>query len=785
MKKVWAKYKHQVLKKLPVAAICATIIGLSYYTLVSHYFRFSRVVAGVSAQDALYMVEAKLFDFKVKLRGTQKKPTKVGVLAIDEKSLQKFGSWPFSRRFYDQAFRNLKTLGVQWIGYDAIYADRERANIEDISSEMASMVGLTNKIQLAGSLAKIQSLRDVSPADASFRSGMQEFQNIVMGYFYFASEREATTNLGKADKFKGLDMMLGSEIQGIDMPEGRTMDDYLLTKAYGLVANTPYLAEATPHFAFFNNDADDDAINRWITLVTNVNGHLMPSLGLKTIAEYLNREIFVFFNSTGIESIALVNRDDESDTIELPVDANGQGRMLLNHRGPGRSFYHFSLVDAYNNTFSEKEKKALKDSVLLLGATATGTNDIRPNPFDPTIDGVENHAALMDNILSKNFFKRPASIFKIERSIVLVVGFLFTLILMGTSALWSGLSVLTFLVGYYYVDKFLWFSNGIWAYMAVPCVEIGLMFTVVTLYKYMTEEREKKKVKGAFQHYLSPEVIDQVLDNPDQLRLGGEKKELTVFFSDVRGFTTISESLSPEKLCELMNEYFTPMTGIVLRSKGVLDKYIGDAIMAFWGAPLHLENSADVAAQASIDMLYALDRLRIDFKQKGLPDIDIGIGLNTGPMSVGNMGSVERFTYTVMGDAVNLGSRLEGLTKEYGIKIMVSEFTHRRLTPQKFFTRDLDDIRVKGKNEPVKVFHLMRPDFFPDAQMIRTFIGHFEEGRRAYTLQKWDESKKAFSLCLQMKPDDKASVMYIERVEEYMKESPGQEWDGVYTFKHK
>ena len=785
MKKMWSKLKSIVMKKLPVLGICALIIGASYYTLVSHYFRFSRVVAGVSAQDPLYMIEAKLFDFKVKMRGADKTPSKVGILAIDEKSIQQFGSWPFSRRYYAQAFRNLKSLGVKWIGYDAIFSDKERANIDDINAQLIEIQNPNSPQLIKSSLEKISAVREISPADASFRQGMKDFENVVMGYFYFASEKEATTNLGNSEKFKGLDTMLPGEIQGIDMPQNRKLDDYLLTKAYGLVSNTPYLAAATPHFAFFNNDADDDAINRWITLVTNVDGHLMPSLGLKTVAEYLNREIYVFFNANGIESLALINRDDESDSVELPVDASGQGRMLINHRGPGRSFYHFSLVDAYNNSFTEKEKKALKDSVLLLGATATGTNDIRPNPFDPTIDGVENHAAIMDNIIKQKFFKRPSSIFTIERSIVLVVGVLFTLILMGTSALWSGLAVLAFLVGYYYVDKFLWFDKGIWAYMAVPSVEIGLMFTVVTLYKYMTEEREKKKVKGAFQHYLSPEVIDQVLDNPDQLRLGGEKKELTVFFSDVRGFTTISESLSPEKLCELMNEYFTPMTGIVLRSKGVLDKYIGDAIMAFWGAPLHLENSADAAAQASIEMLYALDRLRIEFKEKGLPDIDIGIGLNTGPMSVGNMGSAERFTYTVMGDAVNLGSRLEGLTKEYGIKVMVSEFTQRRLTPGKFFTRDLDDIRVKGKNEPVKVFHLMRPDFLPKADQIKEFIGHFETGRHAYTKQSWEEARKAFSLCLQMKPDDKASTMYVERVEEYMRESPGQEWDGVYNFKHK
>ena len=207
--------------------------------------------------------------------------------------------------------------------------------------------------------------------------------------------------------------------------------------------------------------------------------------------------------------------------------------------------------------------------------------------------------------------------------------------------------------------------------------------------------------------------------------------------------------------------------------------------MAFWGAPLQLDNPADTGCTAAIEMLYALDKLRIDFKAKGFPDIDIGIGLNTGPMSVGNMGSGERFTYTVMGDAVNLGSRLEGLTKEYGIKIMISEFTQAKLTKGKFFTRDLDDIRVKGKNEPVKVFHLMRPDFLPTPGEIWKFIEFFELGRKAYTMQDWPESRKNFVTCLQMKPDDKASLLYCERIDHYIEESPGAQWDGVYTFKHK
>jgi adenylate cyclase len=571
-----------------------------------------------------------------------------------------------------------------------------------------------------------------------------------------------------------------------DVPPSRTLHDYPeLSRAYGLVANTPGLTAAGRHYGFFSNDNDSDAINRWVTLVADVDGQLMPSLALKTAAEYMNREIFVVFDDFGVETVALVSRDNPEDVLDIPIDIRGAGRMLINPIGPGGSFKHISLADAYSNNFSEKDKKFLKGSILLLGGTAAGTNDIRPNAFDAAIDGVENHAAAIDNIISKNFLKRPVSIYKTELLIILGVGLLFAPLMIYAHALMSGLAVLLFVVGYYYLDKYLWFGRGIWTFIAVPCLEIIAMGFITTIYKYMTEELERKKLKGAFQHYLSPEVINQMLEHPEKMQLGGVRRELTVLFSDVRGFTTISESLSPERLCELMNDYFTPMTSLILRSGGVLDKYIGDAIMAFWGAPVPLPHHADSAAQVALDMLRALDKVKQDFKNKQFPPIEIGIGLNTGPMSVGNMGSNERFTYTVMGDAVNLGSRLEGLTKDYGIQIMISEYTQKQLTPGRFFTRDLDHIRVKGKLEPVHVFELMRPESFRSLQDLQSFVENFHAGRQAYQDKRWDDAIRCFNACLLQRPHDGASALYVERCTAYRDHPPIENWDGVYTFKHK
>ena len=331
------------------------------------------------------------------------------------------------------------------------------------------------------------------------------------------------------------------------------------------------------------------------------------------------------------------------------------------------------------------------------------------------------------------------------------------------------------ITGYYYFDKFYWFANGTWAYMAMPMFEIVALYVSITLYKYIVEEREKRSRKGAFSLYLSPDVINEVLEEPDNLQLGGVRKELTVFFSDVRSFTTISEGLTPEQLCVFMNDYFTPMTDIILKSKGVLDKYIGDAIMAFWGAPVPIADQADVA-DSSIKMLDALDDLQRVFDEKGFPKCDIGIGLNTGFMSVGNMGSDERFCYTVMGDAVNLGARLEGLTKEYGAKILLSEFTVAKFYEKSSFNKKLDDIRVKGKNEPIRVYQQLRPTDLPKEDQIRELIGVFERGRDFYGQQDWRNARKQFEQCLAIHPEDVASQLYLSRVDQFSKQSPGDEW---------
>jgi len=752
------------------------IVLISFWLLWRHYQRSPDEV------DFVHMIETKLLDWRFSLRGDRQPQKKVGILAIDEKSIQKFGRWPFPRRIYKRVLQNLKSLDVSWIGLDSVYSESEEILFSDILGEIKTN---TSKIKYLNKLiATSNSSQLISPGDKNFAEAIREFEHLVMGYFY-VNTPSAAKEL-KGNPFKDLSLLEDSQIDGIILPEGKNLSDYKELNVYGLVANTQNLSLAARHFAFFNNQPDYDAIVRWITLVRVFKGRLMPSLSLKLAAAALDKEIMVVFDRFGVEEIMLIDEEDDNDVIQIPVDPQGLGRVLIDHLGSSGTLPHFSLADAYDNQWTDKQKRFLKKSILVLGPTAIGIGDIRPNPFDSKLNGVENHATFLENILSNRFMKRPHNIYLLEMKIVLIIGILLTFLFLFSSALYSFLFVLIFSIIYFYFDKYYLFNKGIWAYIGIPYLEVFSIYISMSFYQYMTEEKERKKVKGAFSLYLSSDIIKQVLNDPEALKLGGEKRDLTVLFSDVRGFTTISEALSPEKLSDLMNAYFTPMTKIIMNSGGVLDKYIGDAIMAFWGAPLMVPNQADCAAIASMKMLYALDYLQKNFKKKNLPRIDIGIGLNSGFMAVGNMGSNERFCYTVMGDSVNLGARLEGLTKEYGVKIILSEFTQQKLTHPELLTRDLDDIRVKGKYKPVKIFELLRPDVVRNRQSLHDLIGEFERGREEYLARNWQNSEKYFIKCIKIKPKDGPSVMYLRRLKDYQASPPAKEkWDGIYTFTHK
>jgi adenylate cyclase len=332
------------------------------------------------------------------------------------------------------------------------------------------------------------------------------------------------------------------------------------------------------------------------------------------------------------------------------------------------------------------------------------------------------------------------------------------------------------------------FNLSVWQYanlvlpLASLLVMISLIYVINMSYGFFVESRGKRQLAGLFGQYVPPELVDEMSKNPEAFSLEGESREMTVLFSDVRGFTTISEGLDPKQLTKLMNEFLTPMTHIIHHSRGTIDKYMGDAIMAFWGAPLADADHAKHALKAALDMIDALAKLQQDFAAKGWPPINIGVGLNSGLMTVGNMGSEFRMAYTVMGDAVNLGSRLESLTKNYGVHIIVSEFT-KELVPD-FIYRELDVVRVKGKDKPVTIFEPVCEEEKLDKQT-KDSLKLYREALKLYRNQNWDLAEMQLINLQKLEPQRYVYEMYIKRIAYFRQNPPGSDWDGVFNYETK
>jgi adenylate cyclase len=424
--------------------------------------------------------------------------------------------------------------------------------------------------------------------------------------------------------------------------------------------------------------------------------------------------------------------------------------------------------------------------LVLIGATATGIGDLRATPFGGTnYPGVEIHANIIDNILNDRFLKRDA------RSALIDVLLIFTfgiplgiwMALVQPRWMWFGAALLIPLVAVDYGA----FRRGWWLNFTVPAMTLLGNVVLVSLYRVVFEEKEKRKVRAEFSNYLSPEVIRRLLVDP---RLVDPKKtDITVMFSDIRGFTTISEKLDAQELALFLNQYLSDMTSIVFKNNGTLDKYIGDAVMAFWGAPFEEPGHAVKACNAALEMMKRVRELQKVWGAEGKPSLEIGIGLNTGVASVGRMGSSLRRGYTALGDAVNLSSRLEGLNKDYATHIIVNESTYQAAKNDGFIFRELDLMRVKGKLQPVTIYQLLgtQADFVADgsAETVRLQVELFASGRELYRKREWKAAQGVFQEFLDKWPKDGPSRVYVERCEEYIGVEPPTNWDGVFVMTHK
>ncbi|MCP4129824.1 MAG: adenylate/guanylate cyclase domain-containing protein [bacterium] len=474
------------------------------------------------------------------------------------------------------------------------------------------------------------------------------------------------------------------------------------------VPPTPLITEAARGIGFANVFPGEDSVNRTMPLIIKFKNWYYPNIDLVVAMHYFgitakDVEIkygqYIKLKNLPVEKMKIPNKERE---IVIPIDENGF--MYINFIGGAGSFTHYPF-HLFCRDGTMGKNTSLKDKIIFVAAyAATGiATDEKKSPYGTTF-GIEHHANALNTILNQDFLYQLDDMenLLVMLCIALFLGLLLTRVSIIKSVIITGVFGLVYFLGSYIIFNY----ASIIIAVSTPMIQIGLTFSLIISYRVMAEQKEKKYIRQTFSKFVSKSVVDDLLKHPDKIKLGGERKILTVLFSDIRGFTSISEKLTPEELVEHLNVYLQEMTNIIISHLGTLDKYVGDEIMAFWGAPVPQENHALLACKAAIIQMEALNRLNENWRLNNKPPLDIGIGINTGDMVVGNMGSASRMDYTLMGDNVNLGARLEGTNKVYKTHIIISEYTYEHVRDQ-VIVRELDLIKVKGKEQPVKIYELV------------------------------------------------------------------------------
>ena len=559
------------------------------------------------------------------------------------------------------------------------------------------------------------------------------------------------------------------------IPADEDATNIVVDEPAGYTGNIPVLQQAAAAGGFFQNDLlDVDGVFRRVPMLQRFQGAYYQSLSVALIRIQQNDPPVVFEFHSGPEG-PRDNLDLEALRVgkyRIPVD--GELGLLIPYRGPSFSFPYVSATDVISG---EAPNYPLANSIVLVGTTAPGLFDLRNTPVGQRFAGVEVHANVISGILDQTVKQQPKYVQGISATLLVIIALLLTFILPRLPVLTGALFTLLIIVAIAAINYMAWSKGDLLLPLASP---VGLALAVAVmqmLYGFKIESRGKRHLSSLFGQYVPPELVEELGSRSGGAAMTSESREMTVLFSDVRGFTGIAESLRPRELSQLMNEFLTPMTKVIHRHRGTIDKYIGDAIMAFWGAPLDDPDHARNAMIAAVEMQGALQTLNPEFKKRGWPEVQIGIGINTGRMRVGNMGSEFRMAYTVMGDAVNLGSRLEGLTKHYGVKIISGEGTAEAVPDWAFM--QLDRVRVKGKDKPVAVFEPIGPRASLDADT-RAMLSRHRHALRAYREADWDSAEREFFNLYQSYPDRRIFQIYLDRITHFRSQPPSPEWSGVF-----
>ena len=675
-------------------------------------------------------VNLRYSDFRFKIRGNIKPNPQIAIVAIDEKSINELGRWPWSRRIIARLVEKLVDYEPKVIAFDIVFSER-----------------------------------DTDESDRALGEALEKSDNSILGYF-FRNDSTSQPFSSSLEQIKRSNIKL---VKSISEPKAKFLSEFRSADL-----NLPEIGEYARGFGFFNMLPDDDGIYRRAQLLIEYNNEIYPSLNLESMRHYLEGEILLSVASYGVEGLNVKE-------LQIPTDERGQ--FLLNYYGAGGLIPTYSVLDVLSGKVA---RDALKGKVVFIGATEIGIYDVRPTPFDPLFSGVEIHATIAGNILDGRFLIQNNLTKGLDIVIILILPLVLVLFLMRVGGTLSGLIVFLVLIIIHLLGNYLLFARSNLLLSALyPGLSLGFAYVLFEGYRNLVIERRSRYLRKAFSSYVSPAVVAEILRDPDKLKLGGENREITVLFSDIRGFTSISERMSPEALVSLLNEYLSPMTQIVMEEFGTLDKYVGDAIMAVFGAPLDVPDHSKRACLAALTMMEKLEMLNTEWKDRGLPRMSIGIGINTGEAIVGNMGANVRFEYTAIGDTVNLASRLEGLNKLYGTGIIVTKLTLDNIGSNEppFLVRELDLVRVKGKEKPVPIYELIGLN--ENNSEMGKLAALFNEALEIYRKGEFTLATESFKEILKMFPGDKPTELYLDRCSHFIVEPPPVDWDGVYIAKEK
>jgi len=719
----------------------------------------------------------KTFDLYQRIAPRQPEPEKmpvpVAIIDLDDATLNEFGQWPWPRSLLAELVDKLMQYNVSVIGFDMVFAEPDRTSPHQIVEQSKDLPENLKKELVA-----------LPTHEALFAEAIRRGR-VVLGQVGVAQE----TDLSKLVRKVQFGVLSGNS----DAPDPRNF----LTSYNGLVGNLPELEDAALGLGMFSSTPDDDGIFRRVSLVDRVGDVPYPSLALEMLRVAMGgKDDYQMTGDTeGKVKEVIVRTADRKKPYRIPTYQNGKVWVHYAQYNTSDPIY-ISAGDVLKGTVKDPENR-LRGALAVIGTSAMGLKDLRATPLSGAMPGVEVHAQLLETILTGAHLTRPDEVKIAELGIILVGGLLMVLMLPRLNAITTFL-LSAVLIGasvamawhYYTTQRILMDAS-------YPALSIFSMFLVLSYLNYMREERERRQIRTAFSHYVSPAVLGQIAAHPEKLQLGGETRHITIMFSDIRGFTTISERFNAQELTRFINGYLTPMTDAILSVKGTVDKYMGDAIMAFWNAPLDDAEHALNACRAALAMQEAVkalnEKMRKDAEsgtnesenRRHYMPIGIGIGLNSGPCCVGNMGSNQRFDYSALGDDVNLASRLEGQCKTYGMDIVLGENTAIEVK-DKVAMIELDFIQVKGKTEPITLYALMGDEAFSRTDIFLDMHGRMDKLLQAYRAQQWDNAISMAQQMAEAHPTLKdLAGLFVYRCKEFKEDSPGKGWDGVFVAKSK